>query len=345
MIEMALMEHSDAGHMVQDQHLWDCLTCGKCTNYCPTSVYFPEFVRSVRRMSLEKGNYSVINHTGITYHVAEAMANNDLTQKRLGWINGTNIAKKADILFFTGCLPYFDVTFRPLGIDGGANILNNAVKIMNRAGIVPAVMADEVCCGHDQIWSGDMRTFTALAKRNMKAIERTGAKRIVTICPECTTTLKNDYAEHINVNLDVVHITQFLAELIKDGKLVLRKNPEKVTYHDPCRLVQHLGVVDAPRTVIKAIDPEGFVEMRESGVLASCCGTTLWRGCDALSEVMRHDRLEQAMETGASTLLTACPKCQIHFRCTLSTKLENSGLDPNLKVKDIVTFVAENMEG
>jgi len=341
---MALIGTSRPERVALEKRLWDCLTCGKCTNYCPTKVSFPEFVRSVRMTSRDKDNCSVINHAGITYYIADAMANNDLKQKRLSWVDGTKVVTKGDVLFFTGCLPYFDTIFKHINVDGGPGMLNNAVKIMNKAGVTPVVMADEVCCGHDEIWSGDQKTFIELAKKNLKAIERTGAKRIVTICPECATTLKNDYREHLGVELDVVHITEFIAEFIKNGRLTMKKSNEKVTYHDPCRLVQHLGVVEAPRNIIKTIDPEGFVEMKESGVLASCCGTTLWRGCDALSEVMRHDRLKQAMATGATTLLTACPKCRIHFKCTLSGKCEEAGLDPKLKVKDIVTFIAENME-
>lgn len=343
-IELALMGPYGKDQVELDRHLWDCLTCGKCTNYCPSEVSFPEFVRMVRAWSADKGNRSVINHAGMTYHVADAMANQELEQKRLGWVKDTQVSDKGEVLFFTGCVNYFDVYFNSLGIDGGANILNNVVKIMNKAGIVPAVMPQEVCCGHDQIWSGDLETFKALAQKNIKRIAATGAKLIVTACPECTTTLKNDYKEHLGADLEVMHISQYLAKLIKEGKLELKKDDQKVTFHDPCRLVQHLGFVEPPREVIRAIDPEGFVEMKESGKMASCCGTTLWRGCDALSEVIRHDRLQQAQDTGAKVLLTACPKCQIHFRCTLSAKCSEGDEKPNFVVKDLVTYVAENLK-
>lgn len=342
-VESALMQNW--GGVETDRFLWDCLTCGKCTNYCPEEVLFPDFVRGQRRRAVSKDNISVLNHGGITYSIASAMAGSNLRQNRLAWTGGVKVAEKGDVLLFTGCMVYFDKVFAPLGIDGGNNILKSAVQILNRAGIVPAVMKDEVCCGHDQIWSGDQETFTRLGKRNLEAIERTKAKRIVTVCPECATTLKQDYKEYLGIELDVIHISELIFQLIKDGKISLKGNRRKVTYHDPCRLVQHLGVHDAPREVISAISGEGLVEMKDSGELASCCGTTLFRNCDAVSEVMRIARLEQAQGTGADTLLTACPKCQIHFRCTLSGKCEEKGLDPELEVKDIVTYVFENMEG
>jgi len=343
-IELALMD-DDGSRTALNRYLWDCLTCGKCANYCPEEVWFSEFVRARRGDAYHEGNYSVKNHGGIVYSISQAMADLNLKQKRMDWVKGTKISDKGEVLLFTGCLPYFELFFKNLKLEYGSKVLNNAVKIMNKAGITPAVMSNEVCCGHDDIWSGNLERFTKLAKKNIAAIKATGAKKIVTICPECATTLKNDYAEFLGEKFEVVHITQYLAELLKDGKIKVKKNAGKVTFHDPCRLVQHMNIVDAPREVIKAVGGDNFTEMRESGVLASCCGTTLWRNCDALSEIMRLDRLKQAQETGAQTLLTACPKCQIHFRCTLSTKCDEVGLDKNLKVEDIVTYVAENLEG
>jgi Fe-S oxidoreductase len=342
-VETAMMENMKG--VDSDRYLWDCLTCGKCTNYCPEEVRFMDFVRGQRERAIAKGNASVMNHGGITYSIASAMAGMSLEQKRLSWTEGVKVARTGDILLFTGCMVYFDKIFSPLGIEGGRNILWNAVKILNKAGIVPAVMDDEVCCGHDQGWSGDTETLMTLGKRNIEAIKRTKAKRIVTVCPECANTLKQDYRQLLGVELDVIHITEFIAQLVKDSKIKMKRSGTKVTYHDPCRLVQHLGIIDAPREVITAISGEGFVEMKDSHELASCCGTTLFRNCDVVSEMIRIERLRQAQATETGTLLTACPKCQIHFKCTLSGKCEEKGLDPKLEVKDFVTYVAENMEG
>lgn len=341
-VEVAIME--DGENTPDNRYLWDCLTCGKCSNYCPEEVHFSEFVRSLRQFALARGNYSVMNHGGITYSIAEAMTKLKPMQSRTGWVKDTRISDKGDTLLFTGCMVYFDIIFEPLGIEGGPNILNNAVRIMNKAGIVPAVMANEVCCGHDQIWSGDRDTFSSLMDANIRAIKETGAKRVVTVCPECANTLKEDYSKMGGLDIEVLHMAELIEELLTQDKIKLRTAQGNVTYQDPCRLAQHLHVIDPPRTVIKAVNPEGLVEMADTKAFANCCGTTLFRNCDSFSEKMRVERLKQATRTGASTILTACPKCQIHMRCTLSTKCEDEGVDPKLQVKDMITYVAENLE-
>ena len=341
-VELALIESEES--ITTDISYWDCLTCGKCSNYCPEDVQFPIFIRNQRKEAPKSGNCPMINHGGITYSIADTMANLDTEQDRLCWVKDVNIADKGDILLFTGCLVHFDIIFEPLRIDSGDNILNNAVKIMNKAGIVPAVMPDEVCCGHDHLWAGDEKTFRKLMKKNLEAIKNTGARRIVTVCPEGTVTLKKDYARYGGLDLEVVHISEFIAELLENGKIDVRSPEGRITFHDPCRLAQHLKIIDAPRNVIKAVNPDGFIEMKDSKEMAFCCGTSLFRNCDAFSEAIRSERLSQAMATDAECLLTACPKCQIHFKCTLSTKCEEQGLNPDLKVKDLVTYVAENME-
>ena len=344
LVEMTLMAKPE--EIATNNYIWDCLTCGKCSNYCPTDVRFSDYIKGLRARALEQGGFSVMNHGGITYSIARAMAKGDLKQKRLEWVGGAKVkvAEKGDVLLFTGCMVYFDLIFEPLHIDGAMTVLGNAVSIMNRAGIVPAVMADEVCCGHDELWSGEEGTFAKLMEKNIQAIKRTGAKKIVTVCPECASTIKKYYKEMGGLEIEVVHISQFIDDLLKGGKIKLRQAKGKVTFQDPCRLVQHMEEVDAPRNVIAAVNPGGLVEMRDSKELASCCGTALWRNCDSFSEGMRGDRLRQAKETGADLVITACPKCQIHFSCTLSGKCEEKGIDPSLKVKDLVTYVAENME-
>jgi len=341
-VETALSEPKD--ETPTNRFLWDCLTCGKCSNYCPKGVTFHEFVRSERASEEMAGLPSILNHGGITYSIAKTMAELDVKQERLDWVGDAKVSEKGDVLLFTGCMVYFDTIFDHLKIGSKKNILYNAVKILNRAGIVPAVMPDEVCCGHDLLFSGDTETFKKLMQKNILSIKRTGAKRIVTVCPEGTLTLKKYYAEYGGLDLDVVHISELISELLKSGKLKLRAGSEKVTYHDPCRLVHHLRITEAPREVIEAISPAGFVEMKDNKDQGTCCGTSLFRGCDAISEQMRYDRLRQAMETEATSLLTSCPKCQIHFKCTLSTKCEENGLDPKFVVKDLVTFVAEHLD-
>lgn len=115
-------------------------------------------------------------------------------------------------MYFPGCLPFYDAAFDQLNIEG-IEIARAAIKILNHLGIEPVVLENERCCGHDQYWQGDLSTFKSLAKLNLEILQKTGAKRIVTTCPECAWTLKHTYPEQVgNTGLEVVHLTELLVE-------------------------------------------------------------------------------------------------------------------------------------
>jgi len=268
------------------------------------------------------------------------MAKKNLKQERIAWAEGLDIAKEGDTLFFVGCAPYIDLIFREMVHT--TEIPKNLVKIMNHCGIKPVVMEQEVCCGHDKLWTGEEDVFLALAEKNIAMIKATGAKRIIASCPECYRTLKVDYKKYFDFDIEVQHSTEFLAEQLEKGNL--KFNPdlpeEEVAYQDPCRLGKHMGIFDEPRKVLNGIPGVKFEEMAQARTESSCCGTSAWTACDKVREDIRIDRLSQAK----STLVTACPKCMVHFSCTLQN---NKTIDPALKkirVKDITQLVAEGLE-
>jgi Fe-S oxidoreductase len=208
---------------------------------------------------------------------------------------------------------------------------------MNLVGVEPVVLADERCCGHDQLWNGDVDTFRALAERNIEQIKASGAKTVVTSCAECARALKLDYREFLGATgFEVVHITEFLAERLADVESELQERELTVTYQDPCRLGRQLGVFDAPRQILGKLPGLRLNEMARSGRDAICCGTSCWSQCGSVSKQNQLARLESASRTGAEVLVTACPKCKIHFRCTQS---ESEG-KPALQVLDVATVVA-----
>lgn len=137
-----------------------------------------------------------------------------------------------------------------------------------------------------------------------------------------------DYPDY---DFEVIHITELLNELIRDGKLRFNKLEEKITYHDPCRLGKHLGIYDAPREVLKSIPGIEMVEMESNRSGSLCCGTSAWMNCGMDSKQIRSKRLAEAKATGASMLITSCPKCFIHFKCAQSEKLpeELKGIQVN----------------
>jgi len=270
------------------------------------------------------------------------MTSPNLKQNRLEWLDDDlKISTDSDTVYFVGCLSYYDVLFNKIGAQG-VEIAQSAVRVLNRLGIEPIVLENERCCGHDLLWEGDVANFRKLAELNIAMLQATGAKRIVTTCPECARTLKVDYADYVgDLGMEVVHIAELLAQKVGEGEFRIA-NPESriTTYHDPCRLGRFMGIYEEPRQVISALGLD-LVEMEHSGKNALCCGTSCWTNCGAVNKQIQVDRLREARATGAELLVTACAKCQIHFKCALDdAKLDQ---EIGIEIRDLVTLVDEAM--
>jgi len=328
-------------NLLTDKTVWTCLTCMRCQQRCPSDIDYIQFTRLIRSDAKGNGQEATCSHGGALQSLMKIMTAPELKQNRLGWIaSDLKISEKSEYLYFVGCLPYFDVFFT----DIKANSLEGArstLKILNFLGIQPQVLDNERCCGHDLLWTGDMENFKRLAEHNLKLIKESGVKKIVTSCPECLTTLKSDYPEIFGKqNYEVFHISEVIAEALSNNKVKLKKLDKKVTYQDPCRLGRFCGVFDAPREVINACGSE-LVEMPRNRKNATCCGTSSWVNCDAYSRMIQANRLKEAKNSGAEVLVTACPKCQIHFSCTQNA--ENYPEEDRIKIVDLTTLFAEAM--
>ena len=317
-------------------NIWSCLGCAICTNLCPSGVNFLDFIKEVRKFAIVNGNNGLHAHEGIFSILAKMMANSKIKKKN-DWIDDLKIANKGEVMYFVGCIPFFDIMFKNIDITP-TDTARNTVKILNACGITPVVAQEEVCCGHDALWNGDEETFKKLAMKNVKMIKEKGIKKIIFSCPECYRTFKLDYACYFDFNVEMVHISEFIADAIAKKKISLKGKEIVATYHDPCRLGRHMGIYEEPRSVLKTIDGLELKEMDHTKENALCCGTSTWMACTSDSEKMRKERLEEVKMAGANVLITACPKCQIHFNCTLSN--ENMGIE----VKDFVTLCGEQLE-
>ncbi len=341
MVEAAI---TDRGmELLHDGRLWSCLTCRRCSQVCPSDVRFSEFTRGLRALAREAGQRGHCSHGETIQTWMRLMANPQLRQNRLEWLDeGLRTSTYSDTVYFVGCLPHYDVLFHRLGAQG-LEIARSAVKVLNHLGIEPIVLADERCCGHDLLWEGDVEHFCKLAELNAALLRQTGAQRIVTTCPECAYTLKVDYRTFgKSLGMEVLHISQFLAQKLEAGELELRELGGRVTYQDPCRLGRYLGVYDEPRQVMAALGLE-LAEMEGHRGRALCCGTSAWTHCGATAKSIQVDRLRQARATGAEILVTACAKCQIHFRCALDDA--HLGDEIRIEVRDLSTLVAEALTG
>jgi Fe-S oxidoreductase/coenzyme F420-reducing hydrogenase delta subunit len=342
-VEKALMGQQDA--VLTDKGLWSCLTCYLCRERCPLDIEYDELIRTVRSKATANGIVGNCSHEGVLYSLSRLMANPETQQNRMSWVpQNAEIAKTGDVLYFAGCLPYFNVIFDDIGVNN-VEIAQSMLKILNAAGIKPVLMENERCCGHDLSFSGDLEGLERLAKLNMAAIKETGASTVVTTCPECYRTLKTDYAELVGKpKLEVFHASEFLSNLIDSGKIKFDgKFGKKVSYQDPCRLGRHMGVYDAPRKVITSIPGLELVEMERNREGAICCGVSAWMGCGRHSKQMQIERLSEAKGTTADLLVTACPKCQIHFNCAMSEKMPVKKEDVAIETCDLSVLVARAM--
>lgn len=340
LVEKALI--SEENEIVEDKEIWSCLTCKLCTELCPSFVDFLGFIEALRKEAIQRGNTGISAHGNIFQSVRDVMTGEVNQNRKRIFSEGMKVSDSGEVLLFAGCQPYFDILFRDIGYSG-KEMVANVVSILNKAGITPAILPNEVCCGHDALWSGKEDVFQALAKKNIEMIRKSEAKKIITFCPECASVLRNQYRD-LGLNLEVQHITEFVNGLIEEGKVKFSAKKGVVTYHDPCRLGRHLEIYDEPRRILSEIPDLEFREMESNKAQSICCGTTLWTNCDYISEAIRVSRLKEAQETGAEYVVTACPKCYIHFNCTMSCNPEERELDPNLKIKDLNQLIAETME-
>ena len=338
LIERAIQGQTDA--VMDDYLFWSCLTCKRCTALCPSDVHFSEFLRDVRSMAQQDDRCGECSHSEMPQTLGRMMTDPDLKQNRLGWLkDGLETSDDSDTIYFVGCMPYYNAMFKNIGAEG-VEIAQAAVKVLNHLGIRPQVLADERCCGHDQLWQGDNENFRALAKLNIETLKASGAKRIITTCPECACTLKIDYPEYIGEHgLKVLHLTELLAEEGLDISNIIPADV-RVTYQDPCRLGRHLGVYNAPRQAIADLGYE-LVEMRRHAESSLCCGTTCWTNCGQVSKNIQVERLEEARSTGTEMLVTACQKCQIHFKCAQNDPL--LGEEISIQIRDLTTLIAEKL--
>jgi Fe-S oxidoreductase len=329
--------------LVADQSVWSCLTCKLCDTRCPVAIDYGLLTKAVRAVVRNEGGEGTCTHGGAVQSLTRIMKADKLDQNRLEWVDSSMKTKsRGDTVYFVGCAPYFDVLFAETGartLEGA----KGAVRLLNAAGITPALLPNERCCGHDMLWSGDVESFRALAAQNLKMLEEAGAKRVVFSCPEGYAVFKSEYPAHFGeLPFEVVHITEILADAIDEGTISFAEGPEiTVTFQDPCRLGRHMGIYDAPRRVLEAMPGVTLEEMPRSKGRAICCGVAGWMNCTSFTKQLQASRLLEAAGTGAEALVTACPKCEIHFNCAMNdeTLKERAGIE----VTDLVALAASRL--
>jgi len=311
--------------------LYQCPTCMLCEQGCAAGAKVAEIIREVRALIVEEGTPVPFSHKGTFDTVARITIRDRLQRDWQDLIRG-DFRENGEIVYFPGSLPYLE----PI-LDfnlGAGRIISAAVKLFNCAGIRPAIITQLADSGHDAFWSGQYQFFNDLKEKNSRLLA--GTKMIVTTCAEDYYIFKNEYS----LEAKVYHISQFVRDSVREGKLAFSNSGERVTFHDPCRLGRHMGEYDAPREVLRSF--ADYREMARYGKNAACCGVGAWMNCNKYSKQLRLDRVKEAREV-ADTLITACNKCLSHFSCLMTEPEKVEGL-PDIKIVDFTEFVARNLK-
>lgn len=327
-----------------ENSVWECLTCGLCEERCPSGVRISRFMLEMRALLAEKkGLKGYRSHDGALHSWMRLMTSPDLVQKRLDWLMpDLKVSKKGKIAYFSGCAPYFDIFFSGIEVDT-LTIARDSIRLLNFLGIKPVLLEQERCCGHDLLWTGDRKNFEELCRLNYREFKSAGIEEVVVSCPECFLVLSRYMPEVIpDFDLKITLLIDLLEREIKKGGKNFKPLNIRVTYQDPCRLGRFMNRYDEPRHLLKMIPGLELCEMENSGRSAVCCGTCGFINCDAYSKKIQVKRLQEAGNTGAETLITACPKCMIHLTCAMRDPVKRSSLA--IRIKDLVSILAEQIQ-
>ena len=328
--------------MLSEEAAWSCTTCGFCIEVCPVgNEPMVDILRMRQDLVLTESNFP--KGAMETFDKIENYGNpwGMSPQDREKWTEGMEVPKmrekgSAEYLYWAGCSGAYD--------DRGKDISRSVAKIMNEAGIDYAILGnEETCTGDSARRIGNEYLFQMQAAQNMENFEKYGVKKIVTQCPHCLTTLKNDYGE-MGAKLDVVHHSELISDLIKDGKIKPKKSlDEDITFHDACYVGRHHGEYDAPRNVLESVMSEDakLVEMPRNKEQSFCCGAgggNMWYDIDKGKRI-NVERFEEAIDTGAKKVATSCNFCMI----MMEDARKVTGQDERMEVYDISELVAERL--
>ena len=241
--------------------------------------------------------------------------------------------KQPEVLFWVGCMGSFD--------DRAKKITKAFVKILNRSNVSFAVLGtEESCTGDPAKRAGNEFLFQMQAMMNIEVLNAYEAKKIVTACPHCFNTIKNEYPE-LGGNYEIVHHTEFLKSLLDDGRLTIEGGQfkgKKITFHDPCYLGRANNVYEAPRDLIMKLDAE-FVEMKRSKKNGLCCGAgeaQMWKDAEPGNKEVNVERTEEALELQPEIIAAGCPFCTTML--TDGVKAKNK--EQEVKIMDIAEMIA-----
>jgi Fe-S oxidoreductase len=321
---------------VSDDVVWDCVTCGACVQECPVSIEHIDHIVDLRRhLVMVEARFPAEAEPMLRDVERSSNPWGKAQADRAAWAEGLGVRvlepgdPAPEVLYWVGCAASFD--------ERAKASAESTAKLMQAAGVDFAILGPrEACTGDPARRMGNEYVFQAFAEQNVGTLNEAGAGKIVTSCPHCFNTLANEYPD-FGGSYDVVHHSELLAELVRDGRIAPTGGDQRITYHDSCYLARHNDIAQDPRELVAAVGEP--VEMERSGKRTFCCGAGgahMWM--EERGRGINEERVRQAAETGADTLAVACPYCTI----MLDDGVRTSGRD--LRVADVATLLAEAVE-
>lgn len=330
-----------AAPAVLEVELWGCRTCGACQRECPVFIeHVPKIVDMRRALVMSDARMSdevqqLLKSLDDRSHPWAGSARDreewcaDLGLKILG------SGARAEWLFWVGCTGAM--------IERNMKVTRAVAKVLTAAGVDFGILGSEECCTGDPARRvGGEMTFQVCAKTNIETLQRYGVRKIVTACPHCFHSLANEYPD-FGGSFEVVHHSELIAQLLREGRLRVSKQIASLTYHDPCYLGRHNDIYEAPRDVLRAVADGGEIrELPRNRSRALCCGSGggyAWMDDDPETRI-NHLRIDEVLASGAKTAAVSCPFCMQMFEDGLAAK------DPTHEVRalDIAEIVADALE-
>ncbi|MBA7479469.1 putative iron-sulfur-binding oxidoreductase FadF [subsurface metagenome] len=333
---LPLIGNSEEG-TISEEAIWECTTCGACMEVCPVFIeHVPRIVDMRRNLVEMKAKFpqELLNF----FENIEARSNpwGIAPEKRIAWAAETSVkpfeADKTEYLFFVGCAGAFDARNRRVTLA--------VSKILDAAGISWGILGkDEMCCGDSLRRLGNEFVFDRMAKENIKMFEDRDVKKIITLCPHCYSTLKNDYRQY-GVELEVTHHTELIGKLIEHGGLELNGSGDlgNMVLHDSCYLGRYNMIYEPQRKAIAAVTGQLPTEMEHHHAGSFCCGAgggRMWME-ESIGKRIHLARTEEALKQDPKTICTCCPYCMTMFEDGLKDK----NVEGRVQVLDLAEVVA-----
>ena len=325
-------------HMTEIETLWDCTTCYMCVSQCPKELEPGHVARTLRGLLVEKGKVPRTLGLALTSAFRNKNPFEMVHADRLAWAEGLplkdGLTEPVDALYYVCCLASYDPRAQKLA--------QAMVTAMDAAGVSLGTLgSEEACCGSEMQRVGEMGLFEMMVEELTESLNKPQAQQIITASPHCFDVYSHSYPD---LNLNSEHYTQYVSRLIADGQLPLKGEIDKrVTYHDPCYLGIQNNIFDEPRSILQSIPGVELVEMDRSRKQSLCCGGgggRMWYEGSASGGHLSHERVREAVSTGAQVLATACPFCLN----MLDDAVKTLALEDQIEVKDIMELVVESIE-